>query len=187
MHISKRTSNQLIVRTYPKFCWTAAGFLTAFGLFTLIAPFFGVSAEGSPQTALWAIGIAIVVLAFAELRIFEFDRDRQQLRIQRCWIWRQRVVDYPLTSLIAVRLSSKVVSAEGYSGVASRIELVYPDNAIKPLTTVYSSDETQRNVAIAIAELLNVEAQVPPTAREALQTVVRWLAEHIFGQSSKRN
>lgn len=186
MHIAKRTSNQLIVQKYPKFCWAVAGSFSVFCLFTLIAPLFEVSAENDLQTVLGAFGIAMIALACAELRTFEFDRDRQHLRIQQCWIWRQRAVDYPLTTLVAVRLSSKAVYAEEYRTIASRIELVYPDNTIKPLTASYSSDATQRKVAIAIAELLNVEAQVPPTVGEALQTAIHWLAEHIFGQSSQR-
>ncbi|HHP7243512.1 MAG TPA: hypothetical protein ACFE0H_02370, partial [Elainellaceae cyanobacterium] len=86
-----------------------------------------------------------------------------------------------------VRLSSKTVSAAGYSGTGSRIELVYPDNIIKPLTTSYSSDATQRKVAIAIAQFLNIEAHVPPTLSEAFKTASNWLVNQVLGQSSKRN
>lgn len=185
MHITKLTSNQLIVKRYPKFCWTAIGFLGIGGVVILMSSLFGLSAEDSPQTALWMIGIAGIVLMFAELRIYEFDRDRQQLRIRRCWVLRERTVDYPLDSVVAVRLSSMSVSAAGYSGSGSRIELVYPQSIIKPLTSSYSSDATQRQVAIAIAEWLNVEALVPPTLGDAFQAASRWLMNQVMGRSSK--
>ncbi|WP_346289674.1 hypothetical protein [Sphaerothrix gracilis] len=186
MHITKHTSHQLIVKQYPKFCWTVTGFLGIAGLFNLLAPLFGSPAEDFLATATLMLGIAVVVLMFAELRIFEFDRDRAQLRIRRCWIARQQTIDYPLATLIAVRLSSKTVRVEGYGGTGSRIELVYLDGVMKPLTTAYSSDATQRQVAIAIAQLFNVEAQVPPTMGEVMQKAVGWLTGQVFGNSSKR-
>lgn len=171
MHISKRTSRQLTVKIYPRFCWSLAGFLGVAGVISALVNLFGETVDISLQTSLVMIVGAAIALAIAELRIYEFDRTRQALRIRRCWIWREASIEYPLASLVAVRLSSKTVSVEGYGGTGSRIELIFP-NAIKPLTTVYSSDGTQRNVAIAIAELFNIEAQVPPTLGQAFRSIM---------------
>jgi hypothetical protein len=178
MHIARQDLRQMVVRIYPSISWTMAVIFVAIALIALFSHEIGF--------ALLFIGFALLLNIMAEIKTYVFDRDRQQLTIHRWRYWRKRKDEYALNRLAAVALAYSR-SSDGDSNV-SRIELVYDSGQVLPLTNYYSSTE-KRNITIAIANFLNVEARVPPSLGEVVKEAFNLFADLFFhgGRSSRSN
>lgn len=189
MKIAKRTPTQLLVKDYPIKAWGLGGICCGVGLYSfwpkgtvegvLMSPdSLGVGLAVSSLL----LGVGLFLLLRSRVLGCCFDQDTGALTLTHRSLLKTEVATFPLADIIKVKLETAQLGRQPHPPleptppksptIAYRVVLILASNQPLPLTNQYSEDrEGQRKVAQAIAEFLNIEADLPPAFSDLIKSI----------------